>query len=157
MNISPGPLRKTLISLTIALVATTLSSCSATVALEPAALANDPSCAEVSVRLPTTVAGLDKRATNAQATGAWGEPTAVILRCGLEPVYASQLVCVTSSGVDWLVDASKAPNYRFISFGRNPATEVIVNSRLVSGARALDDLALSITTIKQTRRCTQKG
>ncbi len=154
MNISPALLRKTLMSLTVALAATTLSSCSATVALEPAPLANDPKCAEVSVRLPATVAGLEKRATNAQATSAWGKPTSVILRCGLEAVYASQLVCVTAADVDWLVDASKAPSYRFISFGRNPATEVIVDSKAVSGSRALEDLALSISAIKQTRRCT---
>lgn len=137
-----------------ALATLLLSGCAATVNLEPAALANKPECAEVIVRLPDALADLNKRSTNAQSTGAWGEPASVILRCGLEPVEVSKLTCVTSSDIDWLVDDSNAPTYRFITFGRNPATEVIVDSTKIAGVTALDALSSAVSRISATKRCT---
>ena len=131
----------------------TLSGCASTVNIEPAADANNPSCAEVIVRLPSDVEGLPKRVTGSQATGAWGEPASVLLRCGLEPVFASKLPCVTQGGVDWLVDATEAPSYRFITFGRKPAAEVIMDSRVLSGASVLDALAPSVQYLPSTRTC----
>ena len=136
----------------IALVGS-LSACSATVSLEAAPDSNNPACAEVTVRLPDNVDGQAKRATDAQATGAWGNPTSVILRCGLPLVEVSTLPCVTASGVDWLVDDSKKPSYRFITFARKPATEVIVDSRKVSGVSALDDLSTAIQSIDASKHC----
>jgi hypothetical protein len=141
----------------VALVGLTLSlsfsACTATVNLDAAPLANDPACAEIIVRLPAEVALLPIRNTNAQATGAWGEPTAVILRCGLEPAEVSSLPCVTAGDVDWLVDESQKPSYRFITFGRTPATEVIVDSTAVAGVSALEAVAGAIQNIKATERC----
>ena len=130
-----------------------LSACTATVSLEAAADSNNPACAEVSVRLSDQVAELTKRATDAQATGAWGNPTAVLLRCGLPPVEVSELPCVTANGVDWLVDESAKPSYRFITFGRNPATEVIVDSTKAAGVTALSDLSSAIQSIEATKEC----
>lgn len=132
-----------------------LAGCAATVNLEPAELANDPACAEVSVRYPASIGDLAQRYTNAQATSAWGEPAAVIARCGLEPVEVSQLSCVSAGGVDWLVDDSKAPNYRFISFARNPAVEVIVDSNQASGVSALEALAGAVSKIPASKVCTE--
>ena len=132
-----------------------LSACTATVSLEAAADSNNPACAEVSVRLPDQVAELTKRVTDAQATGAWGNPTAVLLRCGLPPVEVSELPCVTANGVDWLVDESAKPSYRFITFGRNPATEVIVDSTKVAGVTALSDLSGAIQSIEATKQCSE--
>lgn len=129
------------------------AGCTSTVSLEPAAQSNDPGCAAVIVRMPDAIGDLAKRQTNAQATSAWGDPAAVILRCGNEAVYASTLPCVTASGVDWLVDDSQAPNYRFITFGRNPATEVIIDSTVASGATVLDELAGAIGYIEATSSC----
>ena len=132
-----------------------LSACTATISLEAAADSNNPACAEISVRLPDQVAELEKRVTDAQATGAWGNPTAVILRCGLPLVEVSQLPCVTANGVDWLVDESAKPSYRFITFGRNPATEVIVDSTKVAGVTALSDLSAAIQSIEATKQCSE--
>ena len=130
-----------------------LTGCSATVSLEPADLANDPACAAVSVRLPDTVDGLSKRTTDAQATAAWGEPAAAILRCGLAPVEVSSLKCVTTSDVDWLVDDSKAPSYRFITFARKPAVEVIIDSNHAVGVNVLDDVAAAVKHLPASKRC----
>lgn len=144
-------MRKLLLLLAIPL----LAGCAATVNLEPAELANDPACAEVSVRYPASIGDLAQRYTNAQATSAWGEPAAVIARCGLEPVEVSQLSCVSAGGVEWLVDDSKAPNYRFISFARNPAVEVIVDSNQASGVSALEALAGAVSKIPASKVCTE--
>ena len=138
---------------TLALGASMLTGCSATVNLEAAADANNSVCAEQMVRLPDEIETLTRRTTNAQSTGAWGAPASVIFRCGVEPVEASALPCVTTSDVDWLVDDSKAPSYRFITFARTPATEVIVDSTKISGAAALDALANAVARAKVSKRC----
>ena len=107
--------------------------------------------------MPDNIDGNQKVETNAQATGAWGTPSKVLLRCGLPEVKASTLPCVTAGGVDWLVDNTKAPNYRFVTFGRNPAVEVIVDSKNASGVQALDGLAPAIQAgIPSTRLCEVK-
>ena len=130
-----------------------LSGCAPIVNLEPAPMANDPACAEISVRLPDIIDIQKKRATNAQATGTWGDPAAVILRCGLEPVLLSTLTCVSAGEIDWLVDDSQAPSYRFITFGRSPATEVIVDSTVIAGVTALETLAGAVQSIPATSFC----
>ncbi len=130
-----------------------LSACSPTVSLEPAADANNPECADVIVRLPSAVDGQERRTTNAQSTAAWGNPATVILRCGIEPVEISTLPCVTAAGVDWLVDESAKPSFRFISFGRDPAIELIVDSENAVGVNALESLAPAVQSIEATKRC----
>lgn len=130
-----------------------LAGCSQAVNLEAAADANSVVCAEQMVRLPDDVSGEARRSTNAQSTGAWGTPVSVIFRCGLAPVTASELPCVTASDVDWLVDSSNAPSYRFITFARKPATEVIVDSSKLSGASVLDALSLAVLRAPASARC----
>ena len=146
-------LKNHLLSLTASLLV--LTGCAPIVPLEPAEQANNAECAEIIVRLPDELAGLPERRVNAQSTAAWGEPAAVILRCGLEPVEVSPLVCVTASDIDWLLDDSKAPSYRFITFARSPATEVIVDSNVVAGVTVLDELAGSIGVLEASKRCTE--
>jgi hypothetical protein len=68
-------------------------------------------------------------------------------------VAVSALPCVTANGVDWLVDESAKPSYRFITFGRTPATEVIVDSTKVAGVSALSDLSGAIQSIEATKEC----
>ena len=131
----------------------TLGGCAATVNLEPAANSNDPGCAEVMVRLPSQLGGLQERYTNAQATAAWGDPAAVLLRCGLEPVEVSTLPCVSAAGIDWLVDDSLAPSYRFISYARFPAIEVVVDSNNASGITSLESIAGAVAMLPATKAC----
>jgi hypothetical protein len=139
--------------LVAAMALLTLSGCAATVNLEPAADSNNPGCAEVMVRLPSQLGGLPERYTNAQATAAWGDPAAVLLRCGLEPVEVSTLPCVSAGGIDWLVDDSLAPSYRFISFARFPAVEVVVDSDNASGVTSLEGIAGAVAQLPATKAC----
>ncbi len=130
-----------------------LTGCSATVVMPAAPLANDPGCAEVIVRLPSETDGQTKRTTNSQSTAAWGEPVAITLTCGLEPVMVSGLPCITAGDVDWIVDDSDKPNYTFISFGRTPATAVTIDSTRSSGANVLEDLGQAVQFTEQSKKC----
>jgi hypothetical protein len=132
-----------------------LTGCSATVSLEAAEDANNPACAEVMVRLPDALGEHTQRFTNAQATSAWGDPAAVILRCGLPEVMASELPCVSAGGIDWLVDDTAAPSYRFISFATIPAVEVIVDSNRASGVTSLESVAPAVSTLGQAKKCSE--
>lgn len=120
-----------------------LSGCAGTVALEPGPDSNAVACAEVMVRLPDTVGSveLDRRSTNAQSTAAWGDPAAVIYRCGLPEQGPSDLPCFDVDGVDWLLDESNAPRYVFTTYGRAPVTEIIVDVTYIAGADAVRELS----------------
>lgn len=125
------------------LLAAAASGCSApTVAMEPAEAANDPACAEVMVRLPSTIGEHPRRWTDAQATAAWGDPqTVVLLTCGVPPPGPSELPCRSANGVDWLIDESEADRYRVTSFGRVPAVELYLDRTTMDPAQALEALS----------------
>ncbi len=122
-----------------------LSGCAPAVVLDPAGDSNNPDCAAVTVRLPDTVGGLAKRETTAQATGAWGEPDQVVLRCGVAVPAASELPCI-DKGIFWLRDDSDPKYWRFTTFGRDPAIDVVVAKDIGSGPGVvLDDLANAVS------------
>ena len=150
------PRSRSLTALSAALGILLLAGCSASsVSLEPAADANDPLCAEVMVRLPSAVDGNDRRWTDAQSTAAWGDPTAVILSCGVPTPGPTEARCVTIGGVDWIVDQSDHPRYRITTYGRTPAVEVFVDSEIVSADAALARFAPYIVdTLPRDRQCT---
>lgn len=148
------PLTLTGLTLIVAAaVAFGAAGCSRVVPLQAAAHANDPHCASVIVRLPDTVAKLSKRETNAQSTGAWGDPDAIVLTCGTEPIGPTTLDCVSVNGIDWVVDDREKPLYRFSLYGREPGLEVRVDSSRVSGTDALVDLGKAVQVLPQTRHC----
>lgn len=139
---------------TAPLLTVSLAGCfSSPVPMEPAPNANDPACAEVTIRLPSEVAGLERRSTDAQATGAWGNPEGVLLYCGIEPSGPTTDSCVNLNGIDWIVDNTNDPLYRFEAYGRNPGLQVIVHSELASGTGALLDLNQVVSYLPQEREC----
>ena len=139
----------------LAAAALALTGCAPTVSLDAAADANDPGCAQISVRLPDSVAGKAQRETDAQATGAWGAPAAVLRRCGVPPLGPTTKPCVSVNGIDWvLMSDPAAKQVVYQTFGRTPATEVIIDH--VSGASdaaVLPEFASAIATVKQTQKC----
>ena len=139
---------------TVTLVAS-LAGCSAIVPLRPAADANNPGCANVTVRLPDTVADQERRETNAQATGAWGTPTSVLLYCGVEVPSASTQRCIQVEGIYWLVDDTDKPTYVLRSYGREPAIDVVVDTTVSGTTPALMDLARVVSwTTPNGHECT---
>jgi len=139
-------------ALTVVAVAGLLSGCSPIVALTPAPHANASECADVIVRLPQTVQNLPRRETNAQATGAWGDPAQVLLRCGVAVPTASDLPCVTVDGQDWLRDDANKPSYVFTTYGRTPAIAVVVDQSKLTPGLVLSDLSSVVAFTKPNGR-----
>lgn len=136
-------------------LAAALAGCSSTVPLEPAADANNPGCADVIVRLPDSVSDQQRRETNAQATGAWGSPTSVLLYCGVEVPSASTQRCIQVDGIYWLVDDTNEPTYVLRSYGREPAIDVVVDSAVTGATPVLMDLSRAVSwTTPNGHECT---
>ena len=134
-----------------------LAGCTPTVALNAAPHANNPKCASVTVILPDTVAGQSKDYTNAQATGAWGNPVKVQLRCGVTPLGPTTKPCITvgtgQDAVDWVL--TNDPDDKvltYVTFGRSPAAEVTIQHGEggVSDANVLPDLGQAIAQLPRT-------
>ena len=146
-------------SVIVAAAATLLTGCVQAVPLSPAADANNAACADVTVRLPEVVAEKPQRETTAQATGAWGSPAAVILHCGVAVPGPTTDACISLNGVDWIADESEAAEdtYRYTTYGRDPAIEVIINADAatggVSGTTALIDLTAAVQAVPATSAC----
>lgn len=139
-----------------------LGGCSTTVHMEPAADANNPLCADVTVGLRNadSIAGLDRRWTDAQATAAWGKQgadSAILLRCGVTvPGPTAELQCVTLEGVDWLVDATETPYLRLTTYGRDPAVQLYIDTGAVSSNDVISSRGLvgAVTSVPADGRCT---
>jgi len=147
-------MRKSL-ALVVVLAATLLAGCTQTVPFEPAENAIDPGCAEVVAHAPDSVGDFEKRETDAQGVLAYGDPVTVIVRCGVdEPGPTAELHCVSADDVHWLRDDTDAPNYVFTTYGRSPATEVIINRDRIAPGLALQDLASAVGGTEKVGQCT---
>ena len=136
-------------------LALALSGCARDVPMTPAEDANKPACAEVIVRLPKELVGLAKRPTNAQATGAWGDPASIQLVCGETPSGPTTDPCMNVDGVDWIFDESQAPLYRIEAYGRTPGLAVYIDTEQVdSTTDALLGLGSVVKLLPQERQCT---
>jgi len=159
MLVISRPPKRTVLALGLLapLLLASLTACAPTVPLTPAANATDPKCAEIIVRLPKSVVDQPLRETNAQATGAWGNPASVLLRCGVAQP-APSATCSTVNGIDWVVDVSGSPRYVYTTWGRSPATQVVVDTKLTQGQETiiLDTLSNAVGSIPQTKACTSK-
>ncbi|WP_426319829.1 DUF3515 family protein [Microbacterium sp. E-13] len=152
----------TLAAVGLAAAALGLSGCTTTVDLDPAPAANDPLCAEVTSQLPGTVSGEPRRWTDAQATGAWGDPAKVLLTCGVEPPGPTTLSCQSVAGVDWIIDDSDAPRFRVTTYGRTPAVEIYLdttadeNGQGVSSRDVLDALSPVVGVLPVDGECLER-
>lgn len=140
--------------LVMALTATAaLTGCVAAVPMDSAPGANNPECAAVTVRLPHAVADQPRRETSAQATGAWGNPAAILLTCGVTVPGPTTMPCVTINDVDWIEDETQKPLYVYTTFGRDPAVQVAIDSTTVSGSTALVDVSAAVSVLPVTSKC----
>ena len=148
--------RRVLVAALVPALLMGLVACAHAVPMTPAEDATNPLCADVIVRLRTVpvIDGHERRTTDAQATGAWGNPAAILLRCGVPVPGPTTMQCATVKTIDWLRDDSDAPNYVFTTYGRDPAVQVIVNGNEASGTEALIALSNAVGSIPATRACT---
>ncbi|WP_445154076.1 DUF3515 family protein [Arthrobacter sp. Hor0625] len=129
-----------------------LSACSPAVDVAPAKDAANAACAPMMLALPDSIGDAKLRKTNSQATAAWGDPSLVILRCGVNVPGPTTDRCVSVNGVDWVIKEGN-PVWTLTTFGREPATEVLMDPDKISSATVLAELASAAGKVKATRNC----
>ncbi|WP_072312987.1 DUF3515 family protein [Agrococcus sp. Marseille-P2731] len=154
--------RLRILAAAVALLA--LTGCASTVSLPVADEAADPGCAGVIVSLPPVIGDeslpdpLERRDTSSQGTAAWGDPSAMTLRCGMpEPAPSTQRCTGIQVGIDsevhWLEVAQEESVWTFVSYGRSPATEVVVDTNVVSAITALEAVSSAVDRTELVGAC----
>ncbi|MDQ0633518.1 hypothetical protein QFZ40_001427 [Arthrobacter pascens] len=129
-----------------------LCACSPVVDVTAAKDAANPACAPMMVALPDAIGDAALRKTNSQATAAWGDPSQVVLRCGVNVPGPTTDRCVSVNGVDWVIKEGD-PVWTLTTFGRDPATEILLDPDKISSATVLADLSAPEAKIPSTRNC----
>lgn len=137
---------------TVAL-ATLITGCQTMVAVEAAEDAANPLCANMMVLLPEVIGEVEKRPTSSQATAAWGEPTEVVLRCGVEVPGPTTDPCVSVNGVDWIAREGENGVWTLTTYGRNPATEVLLDPQVIPSSTVIASLSDAASKIPAEREC----
>ncbi|GAB3177644.1 hypothetical protein GCM10027060_02330 [Nesterenkonia halophila] len=130
-----------------------LTACGSIADVEAAPHAADPDCAPVMIALPDSIGEADQRETNAQATAAFGDPSQAVVRCGVEPPGPSSEHCVSADGVDWLAVEEDGATWRLISYGREPAVEVLIDTEEISSSSVMLAMARPTKRIEADDRC----
>jgi hypothetical protein len=146
------PARAARLALIGSLAAIPLTSCSPPVDVPAAKDAANPACAPMMVGLPDAIGDYTLRKTNSQATAAWGDPSLVILRCGVNIPGPTTDRCVTVNGIDWVIKEGN-PVWTLTTYGREPATEILIDPDKISSATVLADLAAAAGKVPATRNC----
>ena len=129
-----------------------LAACSPVVDVAPAKDAANAACAPMMVALPDAIGEAALRKTNSQGTAAWGDPSLVILRCGVNVPGPTTDRCVSVNGVDWVIKEGD-PVWTLTTFGREPATEILMDPDKISSATVLADLAAAAAKVPAARNC----
>lgn len=129
-----------------------LTGCAPSVEVSAAEDSNNPACAPMMVALPDSLADAPKRTTSSQATAAWGDPSLLILRCGVPVPGPTTDSCVSVNGVDWVMKEGD-PAWTLTTYGRNPATEIIFDPKQIASSSVLPELANAAAKIPATRAC----
>ncbi|WP_323958666.1 DUF3515 family protein [Arthrobacter sp. JZ12] len=136
------------------LLMATLAACSPVVDVDAAPDAANPACAEVMVALPKQVAENDLRETNSQATAAWGEPSKVVLRCGVQVPGPTTDSCASVNEIDWIIrETEGSETWIATTYGRNPAVEVLFDPNVVASSTVLVDLGGAVSQVEQSEEC----
>ncbi|TJY68836.1 DUF3515 domain-containing protein [Arthrobacter sp. CAU 1506] len=130
-----------------------LTACSPVVTVDAAPDAANPGCAPMMVILPQYVADFPRRETSSQSTAAWGDPSQVILRCGVQVPGPTTDQCVSVNDVDWVLREGENGYWTATTYGRTPATELIFKPDDVAESSVLMDLSAAASEIPQERKC----
>jgi hypothetical protein len=119
-----GPRLRT--ALLLLLAAALLGACSRGVPVTVPGRGSDPVCVKAGSAWPASVSGRESIATDpaGPAVHAWGDP-AIVARCGVATPGPTTDDCVTVNGVDW-VATPLSDGTRFVTYGRDPAIEVLI-------------------------------
>ena len=133
-----------------------VTACSPSVEVSAAEDSNNPACAPQMVALPDSIADAPRRTTSSQATAAWGEPSLVILRCGVPAPGPTTDSCVGVNGVDWVIKEGD-PVWTLTTYGRVPATEVLMDPKKIASSSVLAELSNAASKIPATHHCVGQG
>ncbi|MCF3180717.1 DUF3515 domain-containing protein [Streptomyces polychromogenes] len=105
-------------------------------------------CAALHKKLPETVSGLDRSATEPESdlTAAWGGP-AIVLRCGIpKPAKMADPKAdgVEVNGVGWLVERPADGGLKFTTGSRLAYTEVWIDKEHATDASMLVGLSAAV-------------
>lgn len=132
-----------------------LAGCTSAVEVRPFEGSDSPACQRVADAWPATVRDLERREVAVQSRGvaAWGDP-AIIARCGADPPGPTTDQCLDVAGVDWIARELE-DGWRFTSYGRDPAVEVLVPDAHDPDALLLTAFNPAAEAVPQgERRCT---
>lgn len=153
-----------------------LSGCASAVNLTAAPDAANPACAKAMIAMPDELVGFTQRETTAQATTAWGDPAAIIVKCGVTVTQPVIDTCAEVNGVDWILKPLEGsqPSHSAMpadsgvsqaseqtatgiwtatTFGRNPAITVTFNADSVPSSTLLTGINSAVEQIEQTQQC----
>ncbi|MEZ0449582.1 DUF3515 family protein [Cellulomonas sp. ICMP 17802] len=156
------PLSRPLLAVVSAAGVAVLAGCASTVPAQVAPHATDPVCASVVLAVPDSLGdGLPQHDTTAQATTAWGDPSApLVLRCGVEPPGPTTDHCQTvetpgGPSIDWVVVEGADGDWTFTTYGRVPAVELHVPAAVARerSTAFVDQLGPAVALTAQERSC----
>ncbi|MBD2764751.1 DUF3515 domain-containing protein [Kocuria sp. cx-455] len=150
----PIPTRRAALT-TMTLGALLLTGCGSPVTVEGAPNNTDPACASAMLAMPETMGDLDQRATTSQGTTAYGDPSGVIVRCGVEPPAPTTDPCTNVNGVDWLISEVEGQEnqWRAVSYGRSPAVEMLFDTGRVPSSTVIVEASSAVAQIPQQNAC----
>lgn len=128
--------------------------CSTAVEVTPPAGAGSPACTTVGTLWPEHVAGHRRVGTSSDspAVAAWGDP-AIIARCGVTSPGPTTNDCISVNAIDWVAEPLDNGT-SYVTYGREPAIQVLVPSAHAPAAFALPPFTTAATSIPQgPRRC----
>lgn len=136
-------------------VALAMTACGPGAAVVDAAQdAANPDCAPAMLAMPGEISDQEQRETTSQATTAYGDPAAMIVRCGVTPPDPTTELCTRVNGVDWIIRETDEDNqWQAVSYGRDPAFEATFDTTVVPSSTALIDLSSAVSTVEQDREC----
>ena len=155
-------IRRLTTALTVVGTMAVLAGCTGAVSADVAPHATDPVCASVVLAMPDSLGeGLPQRDTTAQATTAWGDPSApIILRCGVEPLAPTTEHCQTvetpnGPSIDWVAVQDEDESWTLTTYGRVPAVELHVPASVAAstGTSYVDQLGPAVALTTQERSC----
>lgn len=124
------------------------------VVVDAAEDAANPDCAPAMIAMPGEISDQDQRETTSQATTAYGDPSAMVVRCGVTPPAPTTDMCTRVNGVDWIIRETDDPDqWQATTYGRVPAFEVTFDTTVVPSSTALIDLGSAVSTVDQQREC----
>lgn len=130
------------------------SGCASVASVDAAPDAANPLCAEMMVVLPEAIGDAERRPTTSQATSAWGDPSQVVLRCGVEVPGPTTDPCVSVNDVDWIAREDPSSSiWTLTTYGRIPATEVVLDPNVIPSSTVLATLSDAAQRIPASGAC----